>query len=78
MAETATEINRTVDNIGARRLHNILERVVEDISFAAPEKYAQHQAGGGEGSVKVVIDVADIDRAIGDLLKKSDLSRFVL
>ena len=78
VAQVAAEVNRTVDNIGARRLHTILERIVEDISFNAPERYAEHKAAGGEGNVAVVIDVADVDKAIGDLLKKADLSKFVL
>ena len=78
LADTSAEVNRTVDNIGARRLHTVLERIVEDISFNAPERYAEHVAAGGEGNLKVVIDVEDVDNAIGDLLKKTDLSRFVL
>jgi len=45
IAGMAAEINRTVDNIGARRLHTVLERIVEDISFTAPERYAEHQVG---------------------------------
>jgi len=51
---------------------------VETISFNAPETYATYKAGGGEGNCKIVIDVADIDLAIGEMLKKTDLRRFVL
>jgi ATP-dependent HslUV protease ATP-binding subunit HslU len=78
VATMAAEINRTVDNIGARRLHTVLERIVEDISFHAPERVAAHKDAGGEGLLKVVISVADVDAAIGELMQKTDLSRFVL
>ena len=78
VASMAAEVNRTVDNIGARRLHTVLERIVEDISFHAPERVAEHKDAGGEGLLKVVISVADVDAAIGELMQKTDLSRFVL
>lgn len=68
LATVAAEVNRSVDNIGARRLHTVIERVVEDISFHAPER-------AGE---TYTIDKEKVKRAVGDLLKKSDLSRFVL
>ena len=74
----AAEVNRTVDNIGARRLHTVLERIVEEISFHAPERVKEWRRGGGEGPLKVIIDVKDVDDAIGDLMTKTDLSRFVL
>jgi ATP-dependent HslUV protease ATP-binding subunit HslU len=54
MADMAAEINRTVDNIGARRLHTVLERIVEDISFTAPERYAKHQVGPASIALNVV------------------------
>ena len=78
IADISAEVNRTVDNIGARRLHTVLERIVEDISFHAPERVAAHKDAGGEGLLKVVISVADVDAAIGELMQKTDLSRFVL
>jgi ATP-dependent HslUV protease ATP-binding subunit HslU len=78
IAEMAAEVNRTVDNIGARRLHTVLERIVEDISFAAPERVAEWKRNGNEGNLKVVIEVEDVDNAIGELMTKTDLSRFVL
>ena len=78
VADVAAEVNRTVDNIGARRLHTILERIMEEISFTAPERFAEHKASGGEGNCKVVIDVQEVDKSIAHLLKKTDLSRFVL
>ena len=78
IATMAAEVNRTVDNIGARRLHTVLERIVEEISFHAPERVKEWRRGGGEGPLKVIIDVKDVDDAIGDLMTKTDLSRFVL
>ena len=71
IATMAAEVNRTVDNIGARRLHTVLERIVEDISFHAPERVAAHKDAGGEGLLKVVIDVKDVDDAIGELMHQN-------
>ena len=78
IADLSAEVNRTVDNIGARRLHTVLEKIVEEVSFHAPEKVSAYKADGGVGALKVVIDVPEVDGAIGELLKKTDLSRFVL
>ena len=78
IAAVAHEVNRSVDNIGARRLHTVLERIVEDISFNAPERAAAHEAAGGEGPLCVTIDKADVNKAVSSMLIKSDLSRFVL
>ena len=60
------------------RLHTVLERIVEDLSFDAPERYAKFVAAGGKGELQVKIGVKDIDDAIGNMLKQEDLSRFVL
>ncbi|CAM6006870.1 unnamed protein product [Sphagnum balticum] len=68
LAAVAAEVNRSVDNIGARRLHTVLERVVEDISFHAPER-----AGD-----TYTVDKERVRQSVGDLLHKTDLSRFVL
>jgi len=68
MAKLATQINREVENIGARRLHTIIERLMEDLSFSATDR-------AGE---KVVIDAETVQERVGELAKKSDLSRFVL
>ncbi|GBG80282.1 hypothetical protein CBR_g30649 [Chara braunii] len=68
LAAVAAEVNRSLDNIGARRLHTVIERVVEDISFHAPERAGQEW----------VIDKEYVRRAVGDLLHKMDLSKFVL
>jgi len=68
MAKLASQINRDVENIGARRLHTIIERLMEDLSFSATDR-------AGE---KVLIDAALVQEKVGELAKKSDLSRFVL
>jgi ATP-dependent HslUV protease ATP-binding subunit HslU len=68
LAETAFRVNQETQNIGARRLHTILERVVEDISFQAPDIPQK----------RVVIDRAYVDGRLAEILKKEDLSRFIL
>jgi ATP-dependent HslUV protease ATP-binding subunit HslU len=80
ISKVAEEVNTSVDNIGARRLHTIIERIVEDISFEAPDKTrdVNGEVGTGSGKVTVVIDKEDVVEKIGDLLKKQDLSRYVL
>jgi ATP-dependent HslUV protease ATP-binding subunit HslU len=57
-----------VENIGARRLHTVIERIVEDVSFSAPEMAGQ----------TVVIDVAKVNEKVTDFLLKTDLSKFIL
>ena len=78
VAAVAHEVNKLVDNIGARRLHTILERIMEDISFHAPERAAAHAAGGQEGPLLVAVDKAAVNKACAASLVKSDLSKFVL
>ena len=68
IARAAFDINSRVENIGARRLHTLLERVLEDVAFAAPD-----DAGG-----PVTINAAEVRRRLGDLFASEDLSRFVL
>ena len=68
IARAAAEVNRNLENIGARRLHTILETVLEEISFAGPD------AAGA----RVVIDKPYVERALQDLVRNRDLSRFVL
>eukprot|EP00891_Asterochloris_glomerata_P008600 jgi/Astpho2/8600/Aster-05080 len=75
--QVAEEVNTAVDNIGARRLHTIMERILEDISFEAPDKLQEAQAAGQQG-YKYVVDKDDVKRRVEDLLKKQDLSKFVL
>jgi ATP-dependent HslUV protease ATP-binding subunit HslU len=68
IADIAVEVNANVENIGARRLQTVMERVLDDISFAAPDR-------SGEA---VKIDAAYVRDHIGDLAKNADLSRFIL
>jgi ATP-dependent HslUV protease ATP-binding subunit HslU len=68
IADAAVQVNSTVENIGARRLATILERLVEDISFDAPDK-------SGE---TIRIDAAYVEERIGKMAADTDLSRFVL
>ena len=68
IANIASEVNTTVENIGARRLHTIIERVLDEISFTATDK-------SGE---KIVIDSEYIKKNIGELVKDTDLSKFIL
>ena len=68
LARLATEVNREVENIGARRLHTIMEKLLEEISFTASDK-------SGE---EITIDAAYVRDHIEELVKDSDLSRFIL
>ena len=68
IAEVSAEINSNVENIGARRLHTVLEKLLEDISFTATDR-------GGE---TVQISAALVQSQVGDLAKKGDLSKFIL
>ena len=68
IANIATEVNSTVENIGARRLHTIIERVLDEISFTATDR-------SGE---KIVVDSEYIKKNLGELVKDTDLSKFIL
>ena len=68
IAEIAWRVNETTENIGARRLHTVLERLLESISFEAPDR-------GGE---PVVVDAGYVDRELGELLENEDLTRYIL
>jgi ATP-dependent HslUV protease ATP-binding subunit HslU len=68
IADIAVQVNGSVENIGARRLQTVMERVLDDISFAAPDR-------SGEA---VKIDASYVQAHIGDLAKNADLSRFIL
>ncbi len=68
IANIAAEVNETIENIGARRLHTIMEKLMEEISF---------KAGDGP-SKKLVIDKAYVEKRLSDLTKDRDLSRFIL
>src|SRR5216110_2184046 len=68
IADVAVAVNSSVENIGARRLQTVMERVLDDISFAAPDR-------SGE---RVKIDAGYVHKYVGDLAKNADLSRFIL
>jgi len=68
LAEIAAEVNSTVENIGARRLQTVLERVLDDISYTATDRPGDH----------IVIDAAYVNEHVGDLAKNTDLSKFIL
>ena len=68
IANMASEVNNTVENIGARRLHTIIERILDDISFTATDR-------AGE---KIIIDSAYVKQNLDELVKDTDLSKFIL
>ncbi len=68
VADVAVAVNASIENIGARRLQTVMERVLDDVSFAASDR-------NGE---TVKIDAAYVHKHIGDLAKNADLSRFIL
>jgi ATP-dependent HslUV protease ATP-binding subunit HslU len=68
IARIAVQVNTAVENIGARRLQTVMERVLDEISFAAPDR-------GGDS---VSVDAAYVESRIGDLARNADLSRFIL
>ena len=70
MAEIAFEVNEGTENIGARRLHTILERLLEEISFDASDL-------GSKGE-KIIIDAAFVEKNLGELASNEDLTRFIL
>jgi ATP-dependent HslUV protease ATP-binding subunit HslU len=68
IADVAVAVNASVENIGARRLQTVMERVLDEISFTAPDRSGD----------KVTVDAAYVEKHIGDLAKNTDLSRFIL
>ena len=68
LAKIAADVNQSVENIGARRLYTVMERVFEELSFGAPDR------AGDE----VVVDAAFVEKNLGELTKSTDLSRYVL
>ena len=67
LAEIAAQVNEKQENIGARRLHTVLERLLDNLSYEAPDKTG-----------KVVIDRAYVDGQLGELVEDQDLSRYIL
>jgi ATP-dependent HslUV protease ATP-binding subunit HslU len=68
IADTAADINQSIENIGARRLHTVMEKVLEEISFAATDK----------AGTTLTIDRGYVASKVGELAKNADLSRFIL
>ena len=68
LADIAVDLNSTVENIGARRLQTVMERVLDEISFTAPDK----------SGTTFKVDAAYVKKAVGDLAANADLSRFIL
>jgi len=69
IAKVSAEVNRSVENIGARRLNTVIERIVDDISYSAPDE---------EPGKEYVIDAQFVRNKVGDLLKVADLAKFIL
>ncbi|MCC8980488.1 ATP-dependent protease ATPase subunit HslU [Bradyrhizobium acaciae] len=68
LADVAVAVNSTVENIGARRLQTVMERVLDDISFTAPDRHGE----------TIRVDADYVTKHVGDLAKNTDLSRFIL
>jgi len=68
IAKIAADVNQTVENIGARRLYTVIERVFEELSYTAPDRVAE----------KVKVDKKYVQENLGELAKASDTSRYVL
>ncbi len=68
LAKIAADVNQSVENIGARRLYTVMERVFEELSFTAPDR-------GGES---VTVDAAFVEANLGELTRSADTSRYVL
>ncbi|MEK6216710.1 MAG: AAA family ATPase, partial [Boseongicola sp.] len=68
LAKIAADVNQAVENIGARRLYTVLERVFEELSFTAPDRSGD----------SVTVDKAFVEENLGELMADSDMSRYVL
>ena len=68
LAGIAVDLNASIENIGARRLQTVMERVLDEISFDAPDR----------GGTEVTIDAEYVRKRVGDLARNTDLSRFIL
>ncbi len=71
IAETAWQVNERTENIGARRLHTVMERLLEDVSFSAADHAADEQR-------ELVIDSAYVEKQLDELARDEDLSRYIL
>ena len=68
IAEVAFQVNENTENIGARRLHTVMERLLESASFDAPDL----------GGSSICVDAAYVDENLGNLVQNVDLSRYIL
>ncbi|TIR47187.1 MAG: HslU--HslV peptidase ATPase subunit, partial [Mesorhizobium sp.] len=68
LAGIAVDLNASVENIGARRLQTVMERVLDEISYDAPDRHG----------TSVTVDAAYVEKHVGDLSRNTDLSRFIL
>ncbi|MBF0628277.1 MAG: ATP-dependent protease ATPase subunit HslU [Magnetococcales bacterium] len=68
LAEIAAKVNETTENIGARRLHTVMEKLLDEISFTAPDRRGE----------RLVIDAAFVEKQLKDLSENEDLSRYIL
>jgi ATP-dependent HslUV protease ATP-binding subunit HslU len=68
IAQIAADVNANVENIGARRLQTVMERLLDEVSFTAPDRKGE----------TVSIDASYVKSHVGDLAKNADLSRFIL
>jgi ATP-dependent HslUV protease ATP-binding subunit HslU len=68
IAKIAADVNESIENIGARRLHTIIERVFEELSFTAPDRTGE--------AVEVNADF--VEKHLGELARSADISRYVL
>jgi ATP-dependent HslUV protease ATP-binding subunit HslU len=68
IARIAAKVNSSVENIGARRLQTVMERVLDEISFTAPDRNVE----------TIQVDADYVNKHVGDLARNTDLSRFIL
>ena len=68
LAEVAFEVNERTENIGARRLHTVMERLLESVSFEAADR----------GGLHVLVDLDYVEANLGELARDQDLSRYIL
>lgn len=78
VARVAEQANKLLDNIGARRLHTVLERVLADISFDAPDKVVEARDNSQADRYTYVVDQEHVESCMAPLMKKQDLSKYVL
>jgi ATP-dependent HslUV protease ATP-binding subunit HslU len=72
IAEIAWQVNEKTENIGARRLHTLLERLLEEVSFSAGDLASAHD------DKVIMIDADYVDSHLGELAQNEDLSRYIL